>query len=273
MSGLIAKKTLGQNFLRSEAAVLAIVDSIKNRNLPIIEIGGGEGVVTKALLDKDFKVNVVELDPRAADLMRERFSQEILDNKLEVFEQNVLLTDFAKLVDCKDYAVVGNIPYYITGLIIRHIFEQTKLPEQATLMVQKEVADRILARDGKESILSLSVKVYGEVELVKVVKRGSFVPAPKVDSAIFTVKSIQTPFKSVEQEKVFFEIIKTAFKHPRKVALGNLKKYLIPETFTKVEEVLTDANCQNKRAEDIPLSVWLNGCGAQISYKTVSQQE
>ena len=273
MSRLIAKKSLGQNFLRSEAAVLAIVDSIKNRNLPIVEIGGGEGVVTKALLDKDFEVNVVELDPRAADLMREKFSQEILDKKLKIFEQDVLQASFVEMADNRDYIVVGNIPYYITGLILRHIFEQTKLPQQATLMVQKEVADRILARGGKESILSLSVKVYGEVELVKVVKRGSFVPAPKVDSAIFTVKNIQTPFKSVEQEKLFFEIIKTAFKHPRKVALGNLKKYLILETFNKVEKVLVDANCQNKRAEDIPLSIWLNSCGAQISYKTVSQQE
>lgn len=254
---LKAKKSLGQNFLRSEAAILAIVDSIEDRGLPVIEIGGGEGVVTKALLDRNFEVNVVELDPRAAELMHEKFSQEIIGKKLKIFEQDVLQTDFAKLGEGRDYVVVGNIPYYITGLIIRHIFEQTKLPKQATLMVQKEVADRILARDGKESILSLSVKVYGEVELVKVVKRGSFVPAPKVDSAIFIVKNIQTPFKSVEQEKLFFEIIKTAFRHPRKVALGNLKKYLSEETFVKVEKVLTQENCQNKRAEDVPLFVWL----------------
>lgn len=257
MSKLIAKKSLGQNFLRSETAISAIVNSLEYKDLPAIEIGGGEGVVTKALLDKNFEVDVVELDPRAAELMREQFSEKIKEGKIKIFEQDILQTDFAKLVEDKDYIVVGNIPYYITGLIIRHIFEQMKLPKQATLMVQKEVADRILARSGKESILSLSVKVYGKVELVKVVKRGSFVPAPKVDSAIFTVKNIKNPFANTTQEKLFFEIIKTAFKHPRKVALGNLKKYLSEKTFVRVEKILIEENCQNKRAEDIPLSVWL----------------
>lgn len=260
MSRLVAKKSLGQNFLRSETAVSAIVDSLQDKNLPIIEIGGGEGVVTRALLEKGRTVSVVELDPRAATLMREKFVREITGQRLRIAEQDVLQTDFARLVNNKDYLVVGNIPYYITGLIIRHIFEQKMLPKQATLMVQKEVADRILVRDGKESILSLSVKVYGDIQLVKIVKRGSFVPAPKVDSAIFTVKNIRNPFINPAQEKLFFEIIKTAFKHPRKLALGNLKKYLSEETFVRVERVLTQENCQNKRAEDIPLSVWLACC-------------
>jgi 16S rRNA (adenine1518-N6/adenine1519-N6)-dimethyltransferase len=265
---LKAKKSLGQNFLRSEKAVRDIVDSLSGEVRQVVEIGGGEGVVTKALLEKGFLVTVVELDTRAVDMMSESLQNYIKSGKLEIINQDILKTNLSSLVKGEDYALVGNIPYYITGLILRHIFEQEILPKEVTLMVQKEVADRILARNGKESILSLSIKAYGEVSLVSVVKRGSFSPAPKVDSAIFHVKNIQNPFQknlvskelgSGEEsnlEKRFFEIIKTAFRHPRKVAMGNLKKYLDEPTFLKVEKVLVANDCQNKRAEDIPLFVW-----------------
>jgi 16S rRNA (adenine1518-N6/adenine1519-N6)-dimethyltransferase len=266
---LKAKKSLGQNFLRSEKAVQDIVDSLSAEVRQVIEIGGGEGVVTKALLEKGFSVTVVELDARAVDLMSESLQDYIKSGKLKIVNQDILKTDLSLLVGGEDYVLVGNIPYYITGLILRHIFEQETLPKEVTLMVQKEVADRILARDGKESILSLSIKAYGEVSLISVVKRGSFSPAPKVDSAIFHVKNIQNPFKKnltskevelgekSDLEKKFFEIIKTAFRHPRKVAMGNLKKYSDGETSLKVERVLVANDCQNKRAEDIPLSVWI----------------
>lgn len=258
---LKAKKSLGQNFLRSEKAVQDIVDSLSAEVRQVIEIGGGEGVVTKALLEKGFSVTVVELDARAVDLMSESLQDYIKSGKLKIVNQDILKTDLSLLVGGEDYVLVGNIPYYITGLILRHIFEQETLPKEVTLMVQKEVADRILARDGKESILSLSIKAYGEVSLISVVKRGSFSPAPKVDSAIFHVKNIQNPFQESstprDSEKKFFEIIKTAFRHPRKVAMGNLKKYLDGETSLKVERVLVANDCQNKRAEDIPLSVWI----------------
>jgi 16S rRNA (adenine1518-N6/adenine1519-N6)-dimethyltransferase len=258
---LKAKKSLGQNFLRSEKAVRDIIDSLSGEVGQVVEIGGGEGVVTRELLEKDFSVTVIELDQRAVNLMSKSLQDYIKSGKLKIVNQDILKTNLSSLMNGEDYALVGNIPYYITGLILRHIFEQETLPKEVTLMVQKEVADRILARDGKESILSLSIKAYGEVSLVSVVKRGSFSPAPKVDSAIFHVKNIQNPFQESstprDSEKKFFEIIKTAFRHPRKVAMGNLKKYLDEDTFMKVEEVLVVNNCQNKRAEDIPLSVWI----------------
>lgn len=262
------KKSLGQNFLRSEKAILDIVNSLEDKTLPVIEIGGGEGVVTGELLKNNFKVIVVELDDRAVELLQEKFAKEISENRLEIIHKDVLKTDFSYLISTLfvgeglgvepiSYNLVGNIPYYITGMILRHIFEQEVLPKQAALMVQKEVAERILARDSKESILSLSIKIYGDVSLVSIVKRGSFVPPPKVDSAIFTIKNIKNPFIDKTQEELFFTIIKTAFRHPRKVALGNLKKYLNGATLLKVEKVLTENACQNKRAEDIPLSVWI----------------
>lgn len=254
---LKAKKSLGQNFLRSPKAISDIVESLKDKSLPVLEIGGGEGVVTEALLESGFEVKVVELDPRAVELLQAKFIDKIKNGQLEIIPKDILKINFQELF-CGSYNLVGNIPYYITGMILRHMFEQETLPSQATLMVQKEVAERILARDGKESILSLSIKAYGQVSLVSVVKRGSFVPAPKVDSAIFTIANIQNPFEKKESEKLFFEIIKTAFRHPRKIATGNLKKYLSTETYQKVLQVLEKENCQNKRAEDIPLFVWMS---------------
>jgi 16S rRNA (adenine1518-N6/adenine1519-N6)-dimethyltransferase len=224
---LIAKKSLGQNFLRSEKAVSDMINAIsekyeqelKKGEIEIVEIGGGEGVISKALLEKGFVVNVIELDQRAIEMMSgDIYLQEkIKQEKLRLYNQDVLNTDFREIVNNKKYILIGNIPYYITGLIFRHTFEQTQLPLEAIYMTQKEVTDRVIDAE-KESILSLSIKAYGQVRRVAIVKRGSFVPAPNVDSAIIHISEIENKFQNKKEEEKYFLIIKTAFKHKRKIA-------------------------------------------------------
>jgi 16S rRNA (adenine1518-N6/adenine1519-N6)-dimethyltransferase len=277
---LKAKKSLGQNFLRNDKAISDIVNSISNKyeselqsgDIEIIEIGGGEGVVTRAMLERGYTMSVLELDPRAVEEMSSDIylAEKINEGKLKIYKQDVLETDFSELVNSKKYIVIGNIPYYITGLIFRHIFEQEILPLEVTLMVQKEVAERVARANEKQNLLSLSVNVYGESKIVSIVKAGSFVPPPKVDSAIINIKNIVFPFKNEPEERLFFTIIKTAFKHPRKIALSNLKKYLNEidtegnvnlekqDLYIKIEKYFIENNLKQKRAEDIPLSTWLD---------------
>lgn len=254
MNSLKPKKSLGQNFLRSEKAIQDIVKSLEGSTMKnVVEIGGGEGVVTEALLQAGYNVTVIELDSRAAELMTSKFSKEAQAGRFQVLNQDILETSLWSIFN-GSYLVVGNIPYYITGLILRHIFSQEVLPEKVTLMVQKEVAERILSAEGKESILSLSVKFYGKPKMVSVVKRGSFVPPPKVDSAIFTVEVLSEKdlLSRIPLEEKFFNLIKAGFKHPRKYALSNIKNYA-PDFYESAKENILE----KQRAEDVPLDVWL----------------
>jgi 16S rRNA (adenine1518-N6/adenine1519-N6)-dimethyltransferase len=271
---LYAKKSLGQNFLRSEKAISDIIGTTDTLDLsvPIIEIGGGEGVVTRRLLEKGFNVHVIEIDERAVEKMNSDLKEYIDSGKLQIHHGDVLETDFteylprpllAKEGSHAKYAVVGNIPYYITGLIFRHVFGQGTLPSTVTFMVQREVSERAIAKSGKESLMSLSLKFYGNLRQVCVVKAGSFVPAPKVDSAILHISEISEVtgladlIKTIEfklKEENFFKIIHAAFIHPRKYALSNIKKYLGEESdlYISAKNYLDE----KVRAEDVPLETW-----------------
>ncbi len=147
----------------------------------------------------------------------------------------------------KIYKLVANIPYYLTGEIFRTFLETTNQPRSVTLLVQKEVAERI-ARSKKESILSLSVKAYGEPKYEFTVPKGAFVPAPKVDSAVLTIKIIsRKSFKNKKLEDKFFELVKAGFAGKRKKLGAKLKRAGV----TLVGELA------HARAEDLSLSDWL----------------
>ena len=266
-----AKKSLGQHFLRSEKALQQMKDSvvnfskqIKESEVVIFEIGPGEGVLTSKLLEYGGKVVVIEIDKRAIEFLKERFAEQIKNKKLLILEKDCLEVDYQKEISLTlfaqqgtvQYVLVGNIPYYITGAIFRHTFEQKVLPLTATFLVQKEVADRVVARDKKESILSISVKIFGDAKVVDIVKAGSFVPPPKVDSAILQISEIENPFKSKEEYAIFFEIMKSAFKQKRKYALSNIKNNLQEKLLDKYFDKLKTFIEEKQRAEDISLSTW-----------------
>lgn len=263
------KKSLGQHFLRSERALSAIVDAgdPKADDL-ILEIGPGEGVLTERLLKLAGKVIAVEKDDELYENLRSRFAVEVESGKLDLVHGDILDFDPSVLSFYKDleYKIVANIPYNITGKILRKFLSAEYQPKIMVLLVQKEVAERIVAKNkkgrvsspgddrGKESLLSISVKAYGKPRYVETVKAGSFAPAPKVDSAIIAIEDISKKLFENIDEKDFFDALHAGFSSKRKKLSSNLSqiypKYVVESMFEKLN---IDTNT---RAEDISIEKW-----------------
>src|SRR3990172_2215572 len=176
-----AKKSLGQNFLTSRGVARDIVVAAQiTPDDVVLEIGPGKGFLTEGLLQKAKKVIAVEKDERMVEYLKDKFREEIRNGKLELIHQDILSFDISR------FTLVANIPYYITGEILRTFLSGDLQPQRMVLMVQKEVAERIVARPssrragtGKESILSMSVKVYGTPCYIQKVPARYFSPKPK----------------------------------------------------------------------------------------------
>lgn len=255
----VAKKSLGQHFLRSQRALSDIIDAgdVQADDV-VVEIGPGEGVLTERLLKLAGKVIAIEKDDSLAEKLKEKFSTEISEGKLEIFHQDVLDFDFATIASYKklNYKVIANIPYNITGILIRNILSASYQPQHMVLLIQKEVADRIVARDEKQSLPSLSVKVYGTPKIIAPVPPGAFAPPPKVTSAIISISNISRQnFKSPQEEQVFFALIHAGFAHKRKQLQANLREILPSEKITSIFKALNLT--PTIRAEDISVENWL----------------
>ena len=274
MSFHAPKKSLGQNFLTSIPARIQIVTAgaILSTDT-ILEVGPGKGFLTKALLEAGAHIVVLEKDRDLLPLLSETFSSEIASNRLTLIEGDVL--DFnpeqyfsiansglkpianSQQPIAVPYKLIANIPYYITGAILSKFLSHTYQPSIMVVLVQKEVAERVCARDGKESLLSLSVKVYGTPKLVYKVNKGSFNPIPTVDSAVLQIKDISKQnFKNQYHEAMFFKLIHAGFARKRKFALSNIKA-VFPES--DMPTLFQVAGLSEKvRAEDVTLSSWLH---------------
>ena len=249
-----AKKSLGQNFLKSVPALNAIVlaGEIKKDDI-ILEIGPGKGALTEKLLEKSGKVIAIEKDKDLLDLLQEKFKEEIKNGKFVLINEDVLNYEIKE----KNYKIIANIPYNITGAILKKFLTADNQPERMVLMVQNEVARRIVAKEGDESILSISVKAYGKPKIIIKVPARYFSPAPKVDSAIIAINNIsrETFNKNNIKEEKFWEIVKNGFAHKRKVLVSNLKDLYKKE---KILEIFEKLNISEKtRAEDLTLENWI----------------
>jgi 16S rRNA (adenine1518-N6/adenine1519-N6)-dimethyltransferase len=256
-----AKKSLGQNFLKSKLALFKMIEAGEiDKEDTILEVGPGKGALTEKLLTVAKKVMAVEKDDRLIELLQEKFALEIAQNKLEIIHADILdfkpednsvlaLSLFKKTN--KKYKIIANIPYYITGQFLRKFLADGPQPERIVVMVQKEIADRIIAREGKESLLSLSVKAFGEPKKILKVDKENFSPAPKVDSAILAITNInRNKFNNNKDlENNFFTLIKAGFASKRKILSSNLKNILPPEKISTLKI--------NIRAEDLKLEEWL----------------
>lgn len=259
-----AKKSLGQNFLTSKAVT---EDIIKAANLSVkdmvLEIGPGRGFLTEELLKDAGVVVVVEKDDRLVEYLKGKFTKETKEGRLIIIHGDILSFN---LKDCGleagNYKIIANIPYYITGQILRLFLESDVQPEKMVLMVQKEVAERIVASDGKESILSISIKAYGKPHYIKKVSAKHFSPQPKVDSAILLIDNISKDLfinfnegsraSIIEKQERFFEIVKTGFAHKRKMLLNNLSDY------KDMREAFKNCNIPAKtRAEKLTMEQWV----------------
>lgn len=283
-----AKKSLGQNFLHSKKVLNKIIScSDLTANDFVIEVGPGKGALTTEILKSGAKVVAIEKDARLIELLNEKFESEITSGQLQIILGDALTLEIIKkrkvfLVVDKDftetglrgeantakniieipnqyknqYKIIANIPYYITGALLRIFYEQVVKPTSVTVLVQKEVADRIVTRDSKESLLSLSIKFYGEPKKVMTVSKESFKPAPKVDSAILYIKTHGATYELNTQGK-FFDLIHRGFAHKRKVLRKNLIDSGLPA------EIVDNAFHEIKisplsRAEDINFNVWIS---------------
>jgi len=271
------KKSLGQNFLKSEKIAEEIVSAGEvGPNDVVLEVGPGKGILTEKLLEKAKKVIAVEKDEQLAEFLKEKFKN---NPKLEIIRGDIL--KFSPMsrrdLDIGRYKIIANIPYYITSHLLRTFLESDYQPSLMVLMVQKEVAERIvgakrkakrnfsrftLPRSGvgsdasqnfvlpssKESLLSISVKTYGRPEIIRKVSAGYFFPAPKVDSAVIKISGISKNFFQDIGEKKFFETVKKGFSQKRKMLINNLKAQKDDFTACNIDE--------KARAENLSLEQW-----------------
>ncbi len=255
-----AKKSLGQNFLKSKSALNAIVGAgnISTKDT-ILEIGPGTGALTEYLLATGAKIIAVEKDKDLITLLEEKFQKEISVGQLKIIEKDILKFEPGSInLKNKEYKIIANIPYYITGAILEKFLEGKELPERMVLLVQKEVATRIVARDGKESILSISVKVFGKPKIVVKVPNTAFSPAPKVDSAVLLIENISQ--EKFEGEKFsigkFFTLLKVGFAHKRKLLARNLETVVSKEDISRAFLEITIS--RNARAENLKVEDWIS---------------
>ncbi|OGG51514.1 ribosomal RNA small subunit methyltransferase A [Candidatus Kaiserbacteria bacterium RIFCSPHIGHO2_02_FULL_54_11b] len=255
---------LGQHFLTGAWAARSLAQAVNVRpNETILEIGPGKGALTKELLATGAHVIAIEKDRALVEKLSQTFAQEISEGRLRLVEDDVRnFEPGSSKLEARSYVLAANIPYYITGEIIRQFLETTAQPRAMALLVQKEVAERIVARDHKESILSLSVKAYGSPKIVAKVSRGNFSPPPSVDSAILLITNISKESFGDVAEDGFFKVVKTGFASKRKFLANNLAV-----VFGKDETLraLTACNLSSKvRAEDVPLEKW-RGIARELS--------
>jgi 16S rRNA (adenine1518-N6/adenine1519-N6)-dimethyltransferase len=222
---LAANKKLGQHFLTSREAVTVAIKAanLSNKDF-VVEIGPGFGTLTLPLADTAGRVLAIETDPKMLSILRPMVNP--LAN-VEVLSANILTLRsediFAKAREWHkihgqkpSYKVVSNLPYYITSAIIKMFLENSPRPERLVLMVQKEVGERITAKPGEMSVLAVSVQFYGKAEMIFDVPRTNFWPKPEVDSAIIRITPYsKSPFP-VDDERLFFRIVKAGFGEKRK---------------------------------------------------------
>jgi 16S rRNA (adenine1518-N6/adenine1519-N6)-dimethyltransferase len=253
-----AKKHLGQHFLKSQSALNKIVGAAHIApDEIVIEVGPGTGALTEILLATATKVIAIEKDRDLIPLLEEKFATEIASGKLELLEQDILDFDPMQLsfYNKQDYKLVANIPYYITGAIIEKFLSTLFQPTIMVLLIQKEVAERIIARDGKESIYSIAVKAYGIPKIIAKVLPGSFVPPPTVDSAILSIEGITRTFFKDTSEQLFFAVMKKVFGTKRKQIGGSLSEFLGDKE--RALGALSHAGVDIRtRPEDISLETW-----------------
>jgi len=208
-----AKKSLGQNFLTDPEirdGILEAAGDIKGKN--ILEIGPGLGFLTSKLLSSGANLTAVELDDRAVVRLQNDFGH--MDH-FRLIPGDILDQDLDVMFEQKNYSIIANIPYNITAPILRKTLSSTKnKPDFMLLMVQKEVAQKLVAK--KRSILSISVEIFAEAEICFLVGRECFNPVPGVDSAIIKITTRKEPLVSAEDEKKFFQVVNRAFKEKRK---------------------------------------------------------
>lgn len=254
---ITANKNYGQNFLIDENIVSGIVEKaeVSKKDL-IIEIGPGLGTLTSFLLEKAGKVICIELDTHMLKILNDRFS---LYNNFELINDDVLKVNLQELIsknsEFENVKVVANLPYYITTPIIMKLLEEKLNLKSITVMVQKEVAERLAEHPGGKNTGSItySIHYYTNPKIVLEVPKESFIPSPKVDSSVIKLDVLKEPKIKVLDEEVFFKVVKCAFMQKRKTLINSLSNSGI-STKETLETILNELGLDCKvRAEQLTL--------------------
>lgn len=252
--GLSPKQSLGQNFLFDENVLQRIVDAADLRaDDVVLEIGPGLGHLTRLLAQTAVRVVAVELDQRFLPILQQQLAD--FDN-VTVIHGDILQQDPAALID-GPYKVVANVPYYITGAILRHLLSAQHKPTRMVITVQKEVAQRITAVPPNMSLLAVSVQLYGRVAMADEIKAGAFWPRPDVDSAVVMIDLYEERPLSPADEDAFFHLVKTAFGQKRKQLQKNLRR-LDGLDKKRISAILAQAQIDGRRrAQTLTVAEWL----------------
>ncbi len=251
--GLKPVERFGQNFLVDETAINQIIAAASlSPEDTVLEIGPGSGVITQKLAQKVQRVVAVEKDRQMVEILKETLKG--LKNT-EVINRDILKLEAAKLLR-GNWKVVGNLPFYLTAPVIRKFLEMSEVrPQLMTLVVQKEVAQRICAKPPKMSILSNSVQFYAQAEIVSYISKKSFWPEPEVDAAIIKITPRPAPMGGT---KMFFEVVKAGFSHPRKQLLNNLSQGLKKNREDVTAWLQKNNLSPQQRAETLSVEDWLH---------------
>lgn len=260
---LTANKKLGQNFLVDSEAINSIVASANlTKKDMVIEIGPGLGTLTSMLIEKAGKVIAIELDDRMIKILGDRF---LLYDNFELINEDVLKVNLSSLIEknseFENIKVVANLPYYITTPIIMKLLENRLKIESITIMIQKEVAERIVATPGSKlsGAITYSVHYYAEPEKIALVPNTSFIPSPEVDSEVIKLNIRKSPPVKIDNEKLFFNVIKASFMQRRKTLSNGLVNGGIVKNKAKAIEILKNMGLEeNVRGEELTLEQFAN---------------
>jgi len=264
------KKSLGQHWLFDEKSLNAMLEAGEvTADDVVLEVGPGLGTLTKKLCQKANRVIAVELDEELAENLHTNVArhpepsegseiphdvQNDKINNLEIMHGSILDVDLESMPE--NYKVIANIPYYLTSNLVRKLLEAKNQPSQIVLLIQKEVAERIVAGPGQHSVLSISVQFYAEAELKQEVPAELFTPPPKVDSQIIKITPRDKPLFTDVDEKDFFKIVRAGFSEKRKKLRSSLSGGL-QISKAEVDEWLQKANISpDARAQELSLSDW-----------------
>lgn len=247
-------KGLGQNFLSDPAILEAIVQAAEiPANMPVLEIGPGLGSLTRCLSDHADRVIAVEIDHALIPVLKTELKAQ---KNVTIIESDIMKFDPAPYFPETGYSVVANIPYYITSQVIRHLLEASVRPNRMTLTVQKEVAERICAEQGKYSLLALSVQIYGKTSIPMIIPASAFYPVPKIDSAVVRIDLFDKPLISEEEQDDFFQLAKGAFRQKRKTIRNGLSSAFSLDSGETVKRLQEAGIDPNRRAETLSIDEW-----------------
>lgn len=246
-----ANKILGQNFLINQGVVEDMLEAadIKDGDT-VLEVGPGLGILTKEIIKKNCKILAIEKDKNLIPYLENKFK----DNKnIEIRQSDIL----REKINFKDYKIIANLPFYLTSRFLRIFLEYENKPSVMVLLMQREVAERVIAENNNTSVLSIACSLYADAKIIRSVSRRAFYPKPDVDCAVIKFNVFDKPKYKIEDIELFFKIVKAGFSARRKQIHNNLSSGLVISG-DKIKNILEKAKIDpTRRAQTLSLEEWV----------------